>query len=399
MLYLTSLVSVALLVANRVVGHPGQAPPTSVELARRAQLDTATRRSLADCQSHLSRRGYTGRSTARRMALAKELREKHGLATRSPYKRALSVDDVVNTNHLSNVTGLTADSDPFSSTASCVLTPELDEGPNYVQGSYVRSDISEDQTGVLSYVDIELIDVSTCTPIPGVYLDVWHCNSTGVYSGIIAESNGDSSDESNLNKTFLHGIQPTNDEGYAQFKTVFPGHYAGRSTHFHLMVHENGTLFDNGTFSSDRNQHIGQVFFDQDLITAVEATSPYNTSGIAITKNEDDPDLTAAVTPDSGTGVDPVLEYVYLGDDLSAGLLLWGTVGVDLTASYESTPGGYLTESGVVKNSNSGSGMDSTDAGPDGGNSTTTVTDSGNSTSTDSESSSTTQLLCTCTSI
>ncbi len=65
------------------------------------------------------------------------------------------------------------------------------------------------------------------------------------------------------------------------------------------------------------------MFFDQDLITAVEATSPYNTSGIAITKNEDDPDLTAAVTPDSGTGVDPILEYVYLGDDLSAGLLLW----------------------------------------------------------------------------
>lgn len=108
------------------------------------------------------------------------------------------MDDVVNTNHLSNITGLTADSDPFTSTASCVLTPELDEGPNYVKGSYVRSDISEDQTGVLSYVDIELIDVSTCTPIPGVYLDVWHCNSTGVYSGIIAESNGDSSDESNL---------------------------------------------------------------------------------------------------------------------------------------------------------------------------------------------------------
>ncbi len=108
------------------------------------------------------------------------------------------MDNVVNTNHLSNVTGLTADSDPFSSTASCVLTPELDEGPNYVQGSYVRSDISEDQTGVLSYVDIELIDVSTCMPIPDVYLDVWHCNSTGVYSGIIAESNGDSSDESNL---------------------------------------------------------------------------------------------------------------------------------------------------------------------------------------------------------
>ncbi|KAG7445681.1 uncharacterized protein BT62DRAFT_173312 [Guyanagaster necrorhizus] len=163
-----------------------------------------------------------------------------------------------------------------------------------------------------------------------------------------------------------------------------------------MIVHENGTIFDNGTFSSDGQQYIGQVFFDQDLITAVEATSPYVTNTIAITENEDDRVFTAGVEPDSGTGVDPTLEYVYLGDGLSDGLLFWGTVGVDLTASYESSPGGYLTEAGGVVNPNataigvngvsSSSGMNGTDTGFDGGNSTST-------------DSSTTQLLCTCTSI
>ncbi|SJL14750.1 related to protocatechuate 3,4-dioxygenase beta subunit [Armillaria ostoyae] len=386
MFYLTSIISVALLVVNNVVGHPGEAPSTEGDLARRAQLETATRRSLADCQSHLARRGYTDRSIARRTVLAEELRQKRGLATRSPYKRALTVDEVVNTTHLSNVTGLTSDSDPFTSNASCVLTPELEQGPYYVQGEYIRSDMSENQTGVPAYVDIELIDVSTCEPLTSVYLDVWHCNATGVYAGIVAEGNGDDTDESNWNTTFLRGIQQMNDEGYAQFETIFPGHYSGRATHFHMIVHENGTLFDNGTFSSDGNQHIGQVFFDQDLITAVEASSPYSNNTIAITENEDDRVFIAGVTPDNGTGVDPILEYVYLGDDLSGGLLFWGIVGVDLTASYESSPGGYLTSAGGIINSNATAiGVDgavpSGGNGTDGGNNTTTI-DSGNSTST-----------------
>ncbi|KAK0454215.1 aromatic compound dioxygenase [Desarmillaria tabescens] len=396
MLYLTSLVSVALLVANSVVGHPGEAPPTSVELTRRAELEISTRRSLADCQSHLARHGYADRSIARRTALAEELRQKRGLATRSPYKRALTVDEVISTSHLSNATGLTSDSDPFTSNSSCVLTPELEQGPYYVQGEYVRSNMREDQTGVPTYVDIELIDVSTCEPLTGVYLDVWHCNATGVYAGIVAEGNGDSSVEANWNTTFLRGIQQMNDEGYAQFETIFPGHYSGRTTHFHMMVHADGTVYDNGTFKSDGQQHVGQVFFDQDLITAVEATSPYSSNSIAITNNEDDRVFVAGVVPDSGTGVDPVLEYVYLGDDLSGGLLLWGTVGVDLTASYESSPGAYFTEAGGIVNENataigvngaapSGNG---TDAGF-GGNGTTTSTDS----------SSTVQLLCTCSSV
>ncbi len=82
MFYHAAIVSVALLAINSVVGHPGEAPSTEGDLARRAQLETATRRSLADCQSHLARRGYTDRSIARRTVLAEELRQKRGFATR-----------------------------------------------------------------------------------------------------------------------------------------------------------------------------------------------------------------------------------------------------------------------------------------------------------------------------
>ncbi|KAK0459155.1 aromatic compound dioxygenase [Desarmillaria tabescens] len=358
MVYLFSIASFALLATIAVVGHPGAAPMSGAEVARRSQLQQATRRSLGACQDTLARRNKMEKSAARRAALADELRKKRGLPTRSQYKRALTLEEVLNTDHHSNATGLTVDSDPFSADASCVLTPELEQGPFYVKGEYVRRTVSEDQPGLYSYVDLELIDVSTCEPLTGVYIDFWHCNSTGVYAGVIESGNGDSSDFSNLDATFLRGIQPTNDEGYASFETVFPGtHYSGRATHFHTVVHSDGTLFDNGTFTASSEHHIGQIFFDQSLITAVELTSPYSNNTVAVTTNSVDRVFALGVEPDDGsTGVDPVLEYVYLGDDVSDGLLLWGTIGVDMSASFTISPAATLTEDGGVLNEGSSGG-------------------------------------------
>ena len=42
----------------------------------------------------------------------------------------------------------------------------------------MRWDLREGQAGVDMYVDIQLIDVSTCEPVPGVFLDFWHGMST-----------------------------------------------------------------------------------------------------------------------------------------------------------------------------------------------------------------------------
>ncbi len=59
----------------------------------------------------------------------------------------------------------------------------------------------------------------------------------------------------------------------------------------------------------------GQIFFNQDLISSVEATSPYNTNIIGITTNSMDQVFVL------GFG-STILEYLYLGDDISDGLLL-----------------------------------------------------------------------------
>ncbi|KAK0437652.1 hypothetical protein EV421DRAFT_1666363, partial [Armillaria borealis] len=62
-----------------------------------------------------------------------------------------------------------------------VLTPEIEQGPFYVKGGYVCSEISEFQLGASAYVDIRLIDISTWQPITDVYFDLWDCNAAGVY--------------------------------------------------------------------------------------------------------------------------------------------------------------------------------------------------------------------------
>jgi protocatechuate 3,4-dioxygenase beta subunit len=72
----------------------------------------------------------------------------------------------------------------------------------------------------------------------------------GVYSGVQASGNGDSSDASNLDATFLRGIQPSNDEGVVQFESIFPGHYTGRATHIHGMYTEKHLAWEKAASAS-----------------------------------------------------------------------------------------------------------------------------------------------------
>ncbi|KAK0461033.1 aromatic compound dioxygenase [Desarmillaria tabescens] len=350
MVQLSVISSVLLLAASAVIAHPSTSKMSPAELQRRAEFQTFASRSLSGCQDSLRRRGHYERSAARRKALADELRRKRGISTRTPYKRSL--DSVLGTSHLSNQTGLEAESDPFDGTGSCTLVPEATQGPYWVDGEYVRKDIHEDQAGLYTYVDLELIDYSTCETVAAdIYVDIWHCNATGVYSGVVASGNGDSGVGENLNATFLRGIQPTTEGGYVQFETIFPGHYTGRTPHIHVLAHGDGTAFDNGTFKTSMDRHVGQVYFDQDLITAVEETSPYNTNTQSFTTNAQD-----GILGQAAADIDPVLSYVYLGDDITDGLLAWGSMGIDLSASYVVQSAATLTENGGVANGGFGGG-------------------------------------------
>lgn len=132
----------------------------------------------------------------------------------------------------------------------CVLTPEVTEGPYYFDPSLERADITEGtQTGVATTVKLQVVD-SACKPIEGARVDLWHCNSQGVYSGYTNQlGNLDTTGQ-----TFLRGTQFADASGIVEFQTIYPGWYPGRTTHMHFKV-----------FLDEKTVLTGQIFFPDAL--------------------------------------------------------------------------------------------------------------------------------------
>lgn len=350
MRFASTVISGLTLLAGSAIAHPGHDISQEIQ-ERRDFLNNVKRTDLSHCAAKLKARGVDKRNVARRVSQVNKARAKRGLTKRD-------AASVLATSHNATDLGYSLSTDAatiFSGNNSCVLTPEVTQGPYYVSGEYVRRNLIEEQEGVDIVLDYQVIDVNTCDPVPGVYLEMWHCNSTGVYSGISASGNGDSSDASNLNATWLRGIQTTDSDGVAQFESLFPGHYTSRATHIHLMVHTNATLYGNGTLgnSGQASSHVGQAFFDQNLISAVETFAPYNTNTQELTTNAEDSIFAEEVATE---GVDPFFEYTLLGDSVSDGLFAWLAFGINATQSSSVTPAAFLYAEGGVANPNSGGG-------------------------------------------
>ena len=171
----------------------------------------------------------------------------------------------------------------------------------------MRSNVTEDQDAISMHLDMQFVDTATCGPVSGLLIDIWAANATGVYSGIST-----SSGQGGLNSTFGRGFQQTNRDGVVEFDTYFPGHYDGRATHEHVVAHANSAILSNGTYTGGRVEHIGQLFFDESLRSAVEATYPYSSNTAEVTSNDDD--MWAPTQADND--YDPFPEWMYVGDDI-----------------------------------------------------------------------------------
>ena len=75
---------------------------------------------------------------------------------------------------------------------------------------------------------------------------------------------------------------------------------------------------------------IGQLFWPEDLRSAVEATYPYNTNTQNIVSNDDD----MWSVKQASSAYDPFPQYVYLGDRIEQGLFAWIQIGVNASADY-----------------------------------------------------------------
>ena len=142
-----------------------------------------------------------------------------------------------------------------SGDVTCVLTPEQTEGPYYIANEALRRNITDGRPGTPLLLRAFVVNASTCKPIKGAAVDIWHADAGGVYSGF---------GQGAANRTFMRGIQRTNAKGLALFRTVYPGWYQGRTVHIHVKVHLGGNVL-----------HTGQLYFPDTVTDAVYRRAPY----------------------------------------------------------------------------------------------------------------------------
>ncbi|KAF7979281.1 hypothetical protein HWV62_42978 [Athelia sp. TMB] len=230
---------------------------------------------------------------------------------------------------------------------SCVLAPEVTQGPYYHnEGHLIRQNIAEFQFGLLTLLDIGVIDVETCQPLPNVLVDIWHANATGDYAGhpfprpdLVDELPATEGPRRGLRtayprtlpeETWLRGAWPTNARGVAQFSTIFPGYYTGRALHVHTKVFTEWAPLPDGAFKAGRLAHTGQFFFDDDVTETVNKMWPYSTNPIRDTfgrvRNWDDGLNIFNASRGPEGAYDPVFRLEKLGAIIDQGLFAFITM-------------------------------------------------------------------------
>jgi protocatechuate 3,4-dioxygenase beta subunit len=136
---------------------------------------------------------------------------------------------------------------PPSSTASCSRIPQETEGPYPADGSngptvltstgVVRSDIRSSFAGMSGIaggvplnIALTIVAASTCAPLAGAAVYLWHCDRDGRYSLYT---------QGVTNQNYLRGVQEADANGRLIFQSIYPGCYAGRWPHIHFEVYPN----------------------------------------------------------------------------------------------------------------------------------------------------------------
>jgi len=118
-----------------------------------------------------------------------------------------------------------AQAQPLRPTPSCPgsapPTARQTGGPYFKSDSPLRASLLEPGIAGTKIVVTGMILSTTCQPVPGALLDIWHADDRGDYD----------------NTGFrLRGHQFTDDQGRYRLETIVPGIYVGRTRHFHVKV-------------------------------------------------------------------------------------------------------------------------------------------------------------------
>ncbi len=211
---------------------------------------------------------------------------------------------------------------------ACVLSPELTAGPYHLDGHLARVDITEGRPGVPLDLRIRVLAFPECAPLEGAAVDIWHCDAGGEYSGFEGNSLEATQTGGTNEERFLRGVQLTDADGLATFRTVFPGWYDGRTVHIHLQVMEGGALAT--TYEGGHIAHVGQAFFDEDLTAELLGTDAYLARTGDRTTNDED-----SIFAQAGPGAIMTMTPVGAAEDGYVGEL---TCIVDPDATPEPAP-------------------------------------------------------------
>src|SRR5262245_16879034 len=95
------------------------------------------------------------------------------------------------------------EADAAAGGGQCTVYPDETEGPYYLDLAMVRRDITEGKAGTPLALVLKVVSAGACTPLQGIAVDVWHCDSAGVYSGYPGQLGG----VDTTGQTFLRGTQ------------------------------------------------------------------------------------------------------------------------------------------------------------------------------------------------
>jgi protocatechuate 3,4-dioxygenase beta subunit len=129
--------------------------------------------------------------------------------------------------------------------STCTRIPSETAGPFPGDGSnganvlnqtgVVRSDIrssfaglSGSASGVPLTIKLTLVSATTCAPLAGRAVYLWHCDAIGRYSLYTSGV---------TNQNYLRGVQGADASGVVTFTSIYPGCYAGRWPHIHFEVY------------------------------------------------------------------------------------------------------------------------------------------------------------------
>lgn len=132
-----------------------------------------------------------------------------------------------------------------NSNGSCTVIPQETAGPYPGDGSnganvlnqtgVVRSDIRSSFAGLAGTANgvpldivLTIVAASTCAPLAGYAVYLWHCDALGRYS---LYSSGVT------NQNYLRGVQAADATGKVTFQSIYPGCYSGRWPHIHFEVY------------------------------------------------------------------------------------------------------------------------------------------------------------------